>query len=98
MSLLRDALRFGYGSTNVWLYVVRRLLLLVPQVLAVTTIVFFLNRLLPGDPAYMIAGSLATKDVVASVREANGTSISQSGISISLILVASRTEIWESRG
>ena len=69
MSLLRDALRFGYGSTNVWLYVVRRLLLLVPQVLAVTTIVFFLNRLLPGDPAYMIAGSLATKDVVASVRK-----------------------------
>jgi ABC-type dipeptide/oligopeptide/nickel transport system permease component len=72
VSLLRDALRFGYGSTNVWLYVVRRLLLLVPQVLAVTTIVFFLNRLLPGDPAYMIAGSLATKDVVASVRKQMG--------------------------
>lgn len=53
-------------------YVIRRLLLLVPQVLGVTTIVFFLIRLLPGDPAYMIAGSLATKDVIASVRQQLG--------------------------
>ncbi len=53
-------------------YVLRRLLLLVPQVLGVTTIVFFLIRLLPGDPAYMIAGSLATKDVIASVRRQLG--------------------------
>jgi len=53
-------------------YVIRRLVLLVPQVLGVTTIVFFLIRLLPGDPAYMIAGSLATKDVIASVRRQLG--------------------------
>jgi peptide/nickel transport system permease protein len=53
-------------------YVIRRLLLLVPQVLGVTTVVFFLVRLLPGDPAYMIAGSLATKEVIASVRQQLG--------------------------
>jgi peptide/nickel transport system permease protein len=53
-------------------YIIRRLLFLVPQVLGVTTIVFFLIRLLPGDPAYMIAGSLATEDVIASVRQQLG--------------------------
>ena len=53
-------------------YVFRRLLLLVPQVIGVTTIVFFLIRLLPGDPAYMIAGSLASEDVIASVRQQLG--------------------------
>ena len=50
-------------------YILRRLLLLLPQVFGVTTIVFFLVRLLPGDPAYMIAGSLASEDVIASVRQ-----------------------------
>jgi peptide/nickel transport system permease protein len=63
---------YGNSLATTGRYVVRRLLLLVPQVLGVTTIVFFLNRLLPGDPAYMIAGSLATKDVVASVRKQMG--------------------------
>lgn len=53
-------------------YITRRLLLLVPQVLGVTTAVFFIIRLLPGDPAYMIAGPLATKDVIASVRQQLG--------------------------
>jgi ABC-type dipeptide/oligopeptide/nickel transport system permease component len=53
-------------------YVLRRLLLLVPQVIGVTTVVFILVRLLPGDPAYLIAGSLATPDVIASVREQLG--------------------------
>jgi hypothetical protein len=43
---------------------VKNSLVLVPQVLGVTTIVFILIRLLPGDPAYLIAGSLATKDVI----------------------------------
>jgi ABC-type dipeptide/oligopeptide/nickel transport system permease component len=53
-------------------YVLRRLLLLIPQVLGVTTVVFLLIRLLPGDPAYLIAGSLATKDVIESIREQLG--------------------------
>jgi peptide/nickel transport system permease protein len=53
-------------------YVIRRLLTLIPQVLGATTIVFVLIRLLPGDPAYMIAGSLATKDVIESIRRQLG--------------------------
>jgi ABC-type dipeptide/oligopeptide/nickel transport system permease component len=53
-------------------YIARRFLFLVPQILGVTTVVFVLIRLLPGDPAYLIAGSLATKDVIASIREQMG--------------------------
>ena len=72
MSLLRDALRFGYGSTNVWLYVLRRLLLLVPQLTRGHH-----HRLLPDPPAAGRSGvhdrgSLATKDVIASVRRQLG--------------------------
>ena len=35
-------------------YVLRRLLALIPQVVGVTTVVFLLIRLLPGDPAYLM--------------------------------------------
>lgn len=49
-------------------YAARRVLLLIPQVIAVTTVIFFLIRLLPGDPAYMLAGSLASQDVIDSIR------------------------------
>src|SRR5579872_1117288 len=72
MPLLGRRLGLSPGLASLARYVSRRLVLLAPQVLAVTTIVFFLNRLLPGDPAYMIAGSLATKDVIASVRKQMG--------------------------
>jgi peptide/nickel transport system permease protein len=49
-------------------YTLRRLLFLVPQLIAVSLIVFFLIRLLPGDPAYLIAGQFATQERVAEVR------------------------------
>src|SRR5581483_297426 len=55
-----------------WAYVLRRLALLVPQALGVTTVVFVLIRLLPGNPAYLIAGSLATQDVIDSVTKQLG--------------------------
>ena len=45
-------------------YSLRRLAFLVPQLFAVSLIVFFLVRLLPGDPAYLIAGQFATKERV----------------------------------
>jgi peptide/nickel transport system permease protein len=49
-------------------YTLRRLLFLVPQLIAVSLIVFFLVRLLPGDPAYLIAGQFATRERVEEVR------------------------------
>jgi len=49
-------------------YAIRRLLLLIPQLLAVSFIVFFLVRLLPGDPAFLMAGQYATKERIEEVR------------------------------
>jgi len=49
-------------------YVVRRLLHLVPIVLGVTILVFFLIHLVPGDPAVTILGNQATDQRVALLR------------------------------
>jgi peptide/nickel transport system permease protein len=53
-------------------YAARRLLFLLPQLFAVSIIVFFLVRLLPGDPAYLIAGQFATKERIEEVRKSLG--------------------------
>ena len=49
-------------------YIGRRLLFLVPQLFAVSIIVFFLVRLLPGDPAFLMAGQFATRERIEEVR------------------------------
>jgi peptide/nickel transport system permease protein len=51
------------------LFLGKRLLFVVPQLLAVSVIVFFLIRLLPGDPSYMLAGPYASPTRVAEVRK-----------------------------
>jgi peptide/nickel transport system permease protein len=53
-------------------YAGRRLLFLIPQLFAVSLIVFFLVRLLPGDPAFLIAGQFATKERIEEVRRGLG--------------------------
>jgi ABC-type dipeptide/oligopeptide/nickel transport system permease component len=50
------------------LFAGKRLLFTVPQLLAVSVIVFFLIRLLPGDPTYMLAGPYATVERIGEVR------------------------------
>jgi peptide/nickel transport system permease protein len=53
-------------------YVVRRLLVAIPTLLGVATIVFSLLRLLPGDPAVIIAGPTATPETIEHIREQLG--------------------------
>ena len=53
-------------------FVARRLLYAAPQILAITIITFFIIRLLPGDPAAVLAGSYATPSTVASIRHQLG--------------------------
>ena len=53
-------------------YVVRRLLQMIPVVLGVTVLVFFMIHLVPGDPATTILGNQATPARVAAVRHAWG--------------------------
>lgn len=49
-------------------YILRRLLLAVPTLLGVTAIVFLLMRLIPGDPARIIAGLTASDEEVQRIR------------------------------
>jgi peptide/nickel transport system permease protein len=55
-----------------WRFLAKRLLFMVPQLFAVSVIVFFLIRLLPGDPSFMLAGPYATTERVAEVRHVAG--------------------------
>ena len=53
-------------------YAGRRLIFLVPQLFVVSVIVFFLVRLLPGDPAYLMAGQFATEERIEDLRSTMG--------------------------
>ena len=49
-------------------YIAKRALLVLPTLLGVLTLVFFLRFLAPGDPAQLMLGELATPEAVASLR------------------------------
>src|SRR5580698_925716 len=53
-------------------FVARRLLYLVPVLLAVSLLTFLIASLLPGDLAYVILGDQATPDKVAALRHDMG--------------------------
>lgn len=53
-------------------YVARRLLAAIPTLLGVSLVVFMMVRLLPGDPARIVAGLLASEADVESIRHQLG--------------------------
>lgn len=53
-------------------YLLRRLLLFFPTLLVATTLVFVIFRMVPGDPAQLMAGELAPQEVVESIRHQMG--------------------------
>jgi peptide/nickel transport system permease protein len=53
-------------------FIVRRLIEAVPVVFLATLVIFLGLRLLPGDPALILAGQDATPATLAAIREANG--------------------------
>ena len=53
-------------------FVARRLLYLVPVLIAVSLLTFFIASLLPGDLAYTILGDQATPENVAALRARHG--------------------------
>ncbi|MFM7448504.1 MAG: ABC transporter permease [Leptolyngbyaceae cyanobacterium] len=55
-----------------WLYLVKRLLGLVPVLLGITLLVFALLHFIPGDPAIVLLGERATPEQVAALREQLG--------------------------
>ncbi len=55
-----------------WSYVAKRLALALPVLLGVSVVVFAAIRLIPGDPAQIMAGQAATQQVVAEIRRSLG--------------------------
>ncbi|WP_163100631.1 ABC transporter permease [Peribacillus alkalitolerans] len=53
-------------------YTIRRILHLVPVLFGLSLIVFFMIRAIPGDPAQIILGQLATKEAIADMTKALG--------------------------
>jgi ABC-type dipeptide/oligopeptide/nickel transport system permease component len=50
------------------LFVLRRLLILIPQTLGIVTLIFLVFRWAPGDPALIVAGPSATQEQVEMIR------------------------------
>jgi ABC-type dipeptide/oligopeptide/nickel transport system permease component len=53
-------------------YLIKRLLLAAPVLLGVSIVVFTMIRLIPGDPAQVMAGQNATRQVVEGIRQTLG--------------------------
>ena len=53
---------------TLWLYIARRLAVLVPTLFFVSVLIFSLQHLLPGDPAVALAGEEQDAAVVAAIR------------------------------
>jgi ABC-type dipeptide/oligopeptide/nickel transport system permease component len=49
-------------------YIIRRLLLAIPILIAVVTLVFFVVRMAPGDPAQVMLGDSASQESLESLR------------------------------
>lgn len=53
-------------------YIIKRLLMMIPVLIGVTFLVFFILSLTPGDPAKMILGEQATEESIEALREELG--------------------------
>ncbi len=54
------------------IYILRRLLLMIPVMFGVVTITFFLSHMVPGDPADAMAGQRASEEDLQQIRERYG--------------------------
>ena len=57
---------------NLLKFIVKRLIIFIPQLFAVILITFLLIRMIPGSPAEAMAGSFATDEVVAAIEQKMG--------------------------
>lgn len=53
-------------------YIIKRLLAFIPLLLGISLVTFFLIRLLPGDPARVLAGSTHYEEAIEAIRERMG--------------------------
>ena len=50
-------------------FVIKRILAAIPQLFVVTTLIFFMIRIIPGDPATQILGEEAKIEDIEALRE-----------------------------
>lgn len=55
-----------------WIYIIKRLLGLLPVLLGITLLVFCFLHLIPGDPAVILSGERATPEQLAALRDKLG--------------------------
>ncbi len=55
-----------------WRYIVKRLLMLIPVLLAVAFVIYAIMNVAEGDPVYSVAGADATEEQLAALREEMG--------------------------
>ena len=53
-------------------YVIRRLWQMIPTILGVILLIFFLFNLVGGDPAQVLAGKISNPEQIASIRSSLG--------------------------
>ena len=63
----------GRSAKAIAWFILRRFLITIPLLFGIVTIVFVVTRLIPGDPAYRIAGVFATPEKIATIQEQLGT-------------------------
>ena len=51
-----------------WRYILKRILMLIPVLLGVSFVIFFIMELTPGDPAELVAGVYATPEQIEEMR------------------------------
>ena len=54
------------------IYILRRLLQMIPVMIGVTLVVFLIMQLVPGDPARMLAGEGASPEQIEAIRNSLG--------------------------
>lgn len=57
---------------RIYAYILKRIIHLIPVLIGVTVVVFFISHIIPGDPARMVAGSKASQEVVEKIRQELG--------------------------
>jgi len=77
-------------------YVLGRFLLAIPTLLAVLTIVFVVARIIPGDPAQVILGDLASREALENLRERLGLNQPLSQQYLTFLLSALRGDLGTS--
>ncbi len=59
-------------STRVLTYILKRVFYFIPTLLGLLILVFFISRVIPGDPAALVAGETATPEQVNAIRKELG--------------------------